>query len=154
MSLSLRVSKENPTEEKVVFELGNWQSLSSFSTRHSRRNFLRKDGIVILIAVALGSFVELFWPWNGNHPPFGRLRDPLNPELFYKPMNWQHFTMYFFFGIYGCARIIEHGAPFLTGVWIFDFFYHRLFYHSRFLNRLGKMRSRASIEAFGQSKRI
>jgi hypothetical protein len=68
--------------------------------------------------VALGSFVELFWPWNGNHPPFGRLRDPLDPALFFKPMNWQHFTMYLFFGIYGCTRLIEYAAPFLTGVFL------------------------------------
>jgi len=92
------------------------ESLSSLSTRHSHRHFLRKDGVIILCAVALGSFVELFWPWNGNHPPFGRLRDPVNPELFFKPMNWQHFTMYLFFGIYGCTRIIEYRAPFLTGI--------------------------------------
>jgi len=84
------------------------ESLSSLSTRHSHRHFLRKDGIIILCAVALGSFVELFWPWNGNHPPFGRLRDPVNPELFFKPMNWQHFTMYLFFGIYGCTRLLEN----------------------------------------------
>jgi len=36
-----------------------------------RVNFARAEGIIILTLIGIGCFVELFWPWNGNHPPYG-----------------------------------------------------------------------------------
>lgn len=91
-------------------------NLTSLSTRYNHRQYLLMEGILILSLVSCGCFVELFWPWNGNHPPFGHIHDPTKPDEFYKPMNWQHFTMYMFFGLYGFTRILEHKAPFLTGI--------------------------------------
>ena len=42
-----------------------------YFTGRSKNPYLKKDGILILTLVGIGCFVELFWPWNGNHPPFG-----------------------------------------------------------------------------------
>ena len=36
-----------------------------------KARFARLDGIIILGLVGVGCFVELFWPFNGNHPPYG-----------------------------------------------------------------------------------
>ena len=44
------------------------------------------------------------------------LHDPTDPDKFYKPMNWQHFTMYLFFGLYGFFRLALSFTPdLLTG---------------------------------------
>lgn len=86
------------------------ECLTYFSSL-SRARFLKKDGTIILTLIGIGCFVELFWPFNGNHPPFGLLHDPGNPDQFFKPMNWQHFTMYIFFGFYGASRLLEHYIP-------------------------------------------
>lgn len=53
--------------------------------------------------------VELFWPVPPNEPPFGRLIKPGTDE-WYKPMNWQHSTMYTFFLIYGAARLASSSS--------------------------------------------
>ena len=53
--------------------------------------------------------VELFWPVPPNEPPFGRLIKPGTDE-WYKPMNWQHSTMYTFFLIYGSSRLASSSS--------------------------------------------
>ena len=56
------------------------------------------------IIIILGILVELFYPGA----PMGKLHGP--DGQFTGPMNWQHATMYFFFGLSGAADILSHTA--------------------------------------------
>ena len=68
---------------------------------------------LIFYLASLGILLELFWPVN-NEPPYGRLIKPGGTE-FYKPMNWQHSTMYFFFLLYGSCRLLNARFMLLKG---------------------------------------
>lgn len=74
----------------------------------------RIASIIMVSLSSLGILLELFWPVN-NEPPFGRLIKPGGTE-FYKPMNWQHSTMYFFFLLYGTCRLMNARFMLLKGV--------------------------------------
>jgi len=80
--------------------------LSTFHRHKHEHAYKRTDSVIIMCLVSSGIFVELFWPWNNNHPPYGHLYRPGTNE-FWMPMNWQHFTMYLFFGFFGLARYVQ-----------------------------------------------
>ena len=75
--------------------------------------FVSKQSHLISNLASLGILLELFWPVN-NEPPYGRLIKPGGTE-FYKPMNWQHSTMYFFFLLYGSCRLMNARFMLLKG---------------------------------------
>uniref|UniRef100_H2ZJW5 Transmembrane protein 45B n=1 Tax=Ciona savignyi TaxID=51511 RepID=H2ZJW5_CIOSA len=62
------------------------------------------EGVVKIFFISVGMLVELFYPGA----PGGRLHN--DAGNFTHPMNWQHATMYFFFGISGLADIVSHTA--------------------------------------------
>nr|CAB3267104.1 transmembrane protein 45B [Phallusia mammillata] len=63
------------------------------------------EGVVKVVFVSIGILVELFYPGA----PMGRLHDSASGN-FTHPMNWQHATMYFFFGLSGITDIIAFEA--------------------------------------------
>jgi len=62
------------------------------------------EGVVKIFMVSIGILVELYYPGA----PMGKLHSP--DGHFIGPMNWQHATMYFYFGISGVADVISHTA--------------------------------------------
>lgn len=62
------------------------------------------EGVVKVVMVSIGILVELYYPGA----PMGKLHD--DHGNFTGPMNWQHATMYFFFGLSGAADIISYTA--------------------------------------------
>lgn len=62
-------------------------------------NMTLVEGFLKIFFVTVGILIELFYPGS----PVGHLYD--NDGMFYKPMNWQHSTMYLFFGMYGVADV-------------------------------------------------
>nr|XP_002124337.1 transmembrane protein 45B isoform X1 [Ciona intestinalis] len=62
------------------------------------------EGIVKVVFISIGILVELFYPGS----PGGHLHNSTGGYT--HPMNWQHATMYFFFGISGVADIVSHTA--------------------------------------------
>ena len=57
------------------------------------------------MCVCSGILVELFYPGTS---PNGHLHSP--DGGYTNPMNWQHATMYFWFGLSGMADIISFAA--------------------------------------------
>ena len=86
--------------------------------RHKNRNSA-EDATLKHHLASLGILLELFWPVN-NEPPFGRLIKPGGTE-FYKPMNWQHSTMYFFFLLYGSCRLLNARFMLLKGTFLLQY---------------------------------
>ncbi|XP_078481394.1 transmembrane protein 45B-like [Ciona intestinalis] len=62
------------------------------------------EGIIKIVFTTLGIILELFF----TGPPHGSLYD--HNGRFTHANNWQHATMYFFFGISGVADIVSHTA--------------------------------------------
>jgi len=90
-------------------------TVESLLVYYARRAQFRGASCVIVVLATIGIMVELFWPVPPNEPPFGRLIKPGTNE-WYKPMNWQHSTMYTFFFIYGAARLAASFAAVLKGI--------------------------------------
>ncbi|XP_039254941.1 transmembrane protein 45B-like isoform X1 [Styela clava] len=62
------------------------------------------EGCLKIFFTSVGTLVELFYPGA----PMGALHN--SDGDFTHPMNWQHATMYFFFGLSGLADIISYTA--------------------------------------------
>ncbi|CAK8683359.1 transmembrane protein 45B-like isoform X2 [Clavelina lepadiformis] len=62
------------------------------------------EGIIKVFMVSIGILVELFYPGA----PMGKLHG--EDGEYTHPMNWQHATMYFFFGLSGVADIVSYTA--------------------------------------------
>jgi len=77
----------------------NKSSTPSSCCRSTACNMTLVEGFLKIFCVTIGMLIELFYPGS----PVGKLYD--NDGQFYKPMNWQHSTMYLFFGMYGVADV-------------------------------------------------
>lgn len=62
------------------------------------------EGVVKIVMICIGILVELYYPGA----PMGKLHD--DNGNFTGPMNWQHATMYFFFGLSGAFDIVSYMA--------------------------------------------
>lgn len=82
---------------------------------YTKRAQFNKASWTMITLATIGIMVELFWPVPPNEPPFGRLIKPGTNE-WYKPMNWQHSTMYTFFFIYGLSRLTASSSKSLKGI--------------------------------------
>jgi len=62
------------------------------------------EGVTKIVMICIGILVELYYPGA----PMGQIHN--SEGKFTGPMNWQHATMYFFFGISGLADVISYSA--------------------------------------------